>query len=149
MALSRSLSKTCEILLKAGLVDDMQLRSAVARMEQWGGFLVKVIGDQGMAKEEDMVAALSQALKVPFQKLHTVTRDGPALARLDATFCEERGVFPISLRERVLTLAMVDPLDMGIIDAVQAKVGARVNPVIATPTDVLACIARYYKGAAL
>jgi hypothetical protein len=149
MALSRSLSKTCEILLKAKLVDDMQLRSAVARMEQWGGFLVKVIADQGMANEEQMVSAIAQAIRVPFERLHTVAKDGPAMARFDAKFCEERGVFPMSLRDRVLTLAMVDPLDMDTIEWVQAKVGVRVQAVIATPTDVLACISRHYKGQAL
>ncbi|HYO71337.1 MAG TPA: hypothetical protein VEU33_35190, partial [Archangium sp.] len=38
-----------EILVKARVIDEMQLRSALAQHDQWGGRLSRIITDMGIA----------------------------------------------------------------------------------------------------
>ncbi len=143
---SRANTRLADILLKAGIIDDMQLRSALAKLDQWGGFLPKVIADLGFTDEERMTAALGEALRVPVQHLGTVRKDGAALARVDLKFAEAHGVFPVSLKDRVLTLAMVDPTDLAAIDELSSKANARVAVVLASPSEVMGAISLHYRG---
>ena len=142
----RGTSRIQDIVRRAGLVDDMQLKSALARWEQWGGFLPKILVELGFVNEETMVTALGKALGVPVLRLGSAPKDSVALAKISDDFCTQHGVFPVSLRDRVLTLAMIDPTDLSVMDAAGSKAGARVQPGIATPTEVLAAIARHYHG---
>ncbi|MEW6430043.1 MAG: hypothetical protein AB1730_00935 [Myxococcota bacterium] len=149
MALRPNAARVGEILKKAGLVDELQLRSALARLEQWGGRLTSVLADMGFVDGDEVAAALGQALRLPTTHLGMVSRDGAALSRVDEAYCTEHGVFPISLKDRVLTLAMADPTEIDVIDHLAAKVGARVSVVVASEGEISAAIARHYRGQAV
>lgn len=142
----RGNSRIQDIVRRAGLVDDLQLKSALARWEQWGGFLPKILAELGFVDEETMAAAIGKALGLPVLRLGSTGKDATAMARLGDEFCTQHGVFPVSLKDRVLTLAMIDPTDLAVIDAAGSRAGARVHPGIATPTEVLAAIARHFHG---
>jgi hypothetical protein len=148
MAHRPNVNRLAGILKKAGLVDELQLRSALGRLEQWGGRLTSVLCDMGMVDGEEVAQTLSKALRLPIVHLGMVPKDGAALARLDATYCTEHGIFPVSLRDRVLTLAMADPTEIDVVDYVAAKVGARVQVVVASEAEISAAIARHYLGQA-
>jgi hypothetical protein len=148
MALKQSTTKVSEILRKAGLVDELQLRSAFARLDQWGGRLTSVLGDMGIVDGEQVADALAKAMRLPTIHLGMAPRDGAALARLDPTYCTEHGIYPVSLKDRVLTLAMADPTEIDVIDHVASKVGARVTVVVAAEAEISAAIAKHYRGQA-
>lgn len=148
MALKPNAARVGEILRKAGLVDELQLRSAMARLEQWGGRLTGVLADMGMVDGDQVAEALGRALRLPTAHLGMAPKDGGALARVDATYCSEHGVFPVSLKDRVFTLAMADPTEIDVVDHLAAKVGARVAVVVASEAEISAAIARHYHGAA-
>lgn len=149
MANTRTLSRLKDLLLKAKLVDELQLRSALARMDQWGGRLPEVLVDMGFVDEEQLVETLGKALKMQVTHLGTVVKDPAALSRVDVAFCEENAVFPILLKDRTLTLAMADPTDLALIDAVAAKANARVSPVLASESELKIAIAKHYRGVVL
>lgn len=146
MANARALSRLKDILIKANLIDELQLRSALARMEQWGGRLPAVLVDMGFVDEEQLVETLGQALKMQVTHLGTIVKDPAALSRVDVKFCEENAVFPVLLKDRALTLAMADPTELGVIDAIAAKGGVRVTPVLASETEIQTAIAKHYKN---
>lgn len=148
MAPRPNVNRLADILKKAGLVDELQLRSALARLDQWGGRLTGVLADMGMVDGEQVAEVLAQALKLPTIHLGMVPKDGGALSRIDAAYCAEHGVFPVSLRDRVFTLAMADPTEIDVIDRLAAKVGARVSVVVASEAEIAAAIARHYHGQA-
>lgn len=149
MALKPNVAKMRDLLLKARVVDELQMRSALARLDQWGGRLPKVIADMGFVDEQAVTETLSKALKIPVQQLGMVQRDGAALSRLDPDYCEEHAVFPISLRDRTLTLAMADPTEIDVVDLVASKVNARVSVVLASETQIRNAIAKHYRGQAV
>ncbi len=145
MATARA-SRLRDIILKAGLVDELQMRSAAAHQEQWGGRLIPVLCELGFVDEDAATQALSEGLRLPVVHLGTVPKDAAALAKIDVQFCDERGVFPVSFKDRVLTVAMADPTDIVTIDAIQAKAGVRVSGVLSAESEIQAAISKHYRG---
>ncbi|WPB75543.1 hypothetical protein KYC5002_41940 [Archangium violaceum] len=136
-----------EILVKARVIDEMQLRSALAQHDQWGGRLSRIITDMGIAKEDTLTEAIAQGLGMQRVQLGTA-KDMGALAKLDVGLAEQKGVFPVSLRDngKTLVLAMADPTDLQTIDQVAARSRTRVIPVVAGDREIQNAILRHYRN---
>jgi hypothetical protein len=137
-----------EILLQAGVVDDLQLRSALAQQAQWGGRIAHILVERKFATEDAVVDALAQALKVQRVRPAGLPKDGGALAKLDADFCQEKGVFPVAMRDsgKTLLLAMADPTDLELVDAINHRARARISVAIAGEGEIRAAIDRHYRN---
>lgn len=141
-------SRVGEILVKAGVIDDLQLRSALAQYDQWGGRLGKLVADMGLADEEAVADAIARAMQMQRAQLGHIAKDAGALAKLDVHLAEEHGVFPVSLRDngKSLVLAMADPTDLELLDLLAAKTRARIQPLVAGESEIQNAILRYYKN---
>jgi hypothetical protein len=146
MALRPNVARLRDMLLKSKAVDEFQMKAAMGRLEQWGGRLTGIIVDMGFMDDETMVKTLSEAMHLQVAHLGMVTKDAQLLAKLDAAYCQEHGIFPIGLQNRVITIAMSDPTEVDAIDYVQSKVGARVQIVVAAESEIRAAIAKHYRG---
>ncbi len=146
MALRPNVARLRDMLLKAKVVDEFQMKAAMGRLEQWGGRLTGIIVDMGFMDDETMVKTLSEAMHLQVAHLGMVTKDAQLLSKLDAAYCQEHGIFPIGMQNRVITVAMSDPTEVDAIDYVQSKVGARVQIVVAAESEIRAAIARHYRG---
>ena len=144
----QSRSRLGEMLVKAKVIDEMQLRSALARLEQWGGRIASTLVDMGLADEESLYATLARELKVELVHLGRQARDAQALAKVDVQVAEDKGIFPMALKDngKTLVLAMADPTDMETLDEVGRKARARVTVVIASETEIRHAIMRHYRN---
>jgi len=142
-----SRSRVGELLLKAKVIDDLQLRSARAQLDQWGGRLGKAITDMGLADEDTITATIAKAMNLPQVQLGQLPKDPNALSRLDVRFAEEHAVFPMALKDngKTLVLAMADPTDLDLMDLAASKARARITPVVAGETEIAHAILRYYR----
>ncbi|PTL76411.1 general secretion pathway protein GspE [Vitiosangium sp. GDMCC 1.1324] len=136
-----------EILVKARVIDEMQLRSALAQHDQWGGRLSRIITDMGLVAEDTITQAISQGLGVQRVQLGTA-KDPGALAKVDVGFAEQKSIFPVSLRDngKTLVLAMADPTDLQTIDQVAARSRTRVIPMVAGDREIQNAILRHYRN---
>ena len=146
MAPARPNTRLKDLFTKAGVVDELQMRSALRHQEQWGGRLTQVVVELGFADEETLADAISSSLRMPRVKLGTIGKDGVALSKVEEQTCTDLGVFPVMVKDRALTLAMADPTDVNSIDLVQARAAIRVVPVCASESEITAAIARHYRG---
>ncbi|SET87346.1 general secretion pathway protein GspE [Stigmatella erecta] len=137
-----------ELLIKARVIDELQLRSALAQHDQWGGRLSRVIADMGIANEETIINAICQGMGIQRMHLGNVTRDPGALAKVDVVMAEQKGIFPVALKDngKTLVLAMADPTDLNTVDQVVAKSRTRVIVVIAGDKEIENAILRHYRG---
>ena len=149
MALRTNVGKLKDLLIKARVIDEFQARAAMGRLEQWGGRLTGVIVDMGFCDDEKMMNTLSKALGLPTIHLGMVQKDGALMAKIDAAFCAEHGIFPVSLQNRVATIAMSDPTELDTIDALQSKLGVRVQIAVASENEIRAAISKHYHGEAV
>ncbi|NOK35188.1 general secretion pathway protein GspE, partial [Corallococcus exercitus] len=143
-----SRNRIADILVKARVIDELQLRSALASLDQWGGRVSRVVADLGLASEETITQAICQGLGMPRVQLGNLTKDAAALSRVDVGLAEQKGIFPVQLKDngKTLVLAMSDPTDLATLDQVAARSRARVVPMVAGDREIEHAILRHYRG---
>jgi hypothetical protein len=137
------------VLVQAGLIDELQLRSAQSHQQKWGGRMARILVELGFTREDRLADALSAAFGAPRVKLATLSPDRDALGKLDAAFCEQRNVFPCAVREngKVLFVAVDDPTDLELLDGIGLRADVpRVKPVVAGFDEIQVAILRWYRG---
>ncbi len=144
--LPRTEQNVANILIKAKIIDEMQVKSAASKIGLWAKHLPKVIAELGFVDEDEMTDALSKALRLPVTHLAMIQRDKEAMGKLDADFCQLHAVFPVAVRNHTLMVAMVDPTDIFSIDAVKIRAGMRVTGLLASETSILNAILKHYLG---
>ena len=117
-----------ELLVEAGLIDEVQLRAALGRQRQWGKRLGTTLVSMGMVREDDVVKALSAQSRLPTVELANLPPDPVALALLDEVFCREHDCLPLRYEERgkFVDIAIVDPTNQELFDEIRLK--TRCNP---------------------
>ena len=125
-----------EALIAAGLINQEQLREAIARQKASGKRLGQVLVEMRVVTERDITEVLSKQLNVPFIDLSNYIVD-PAIAKLIPDHIAERHqMIPINKVGNKLTVAMVDPLNILAIDDIALMTGLQVKTVVATPGDI-------------
>ncbi|MCP3105364.1 general secretion pathway protein GspE, partial [Myxococcus sp. K15C18031901] len=137
-----------EILVKARVIDELQLRSAMATLDQWGGRLSRIVADLGLATEDTITEAICQGLGMQRVQLGNITRDAGALAKVEVSLAEQKALFPVQLKDngKTLVLAMADPTDLATLDQVAARSRARVLPMVAGEREIEHAILRHYRN---
>ena len=139
-----------DILLAGGLVTSDQLTVAMVEQNRLGRSLGRVLVDQGVLTESQLVAALSAQIGMRFVDLSDIQVDGSALARVPGHVARRHTAIPIGFEDGKLVVAMADPANVFAIDDIKSVAGAGgnidVKPVVATRNDVVAAIDRYYRA---
>lgn len=135
-----------DLMVRAGLIDEMQLQAALAYQRQWGGRLGDVLVSQGFLDEMMLWRGLSKQLNVPLVSLPelTVTPDVLGLVPLDIAVKLE--VFPVARDERSVTVATSEPNNVGAVDELAFRSGLTVKTVLAPAREVEWAIRTYYRG---
>ncbi|MFN8167199.1 MAG: ATPase, T2SS/T4P/T4SS family [Candidatus Nanopelagicales bacterium] len=139
-----------DILLAGGLVTPDQLTVAMGEQQRLGRSLGRVLVDQGVLTESQLVESLAAQIGMRFVDLSEVQVDGSALARVPGHVARRHTAIPIGFEEGKLVVAMADPANVFAIDDIKSVAGAGghidVKPVVATRNDVVAAIDRYYRA---
>ncbi len=137
-----------ELLLRAGVITEEQLRNALTEQKKWGGKLGSVLVDMNLLDEDMLVKALSKQLGLPRVDFKGLVVQPPALKKLDAAFADQRQVLPISLdvSKGLLVVAMADPYNLELVDEIAFRSGCRVKVAIAGERALAQAIREHYYG---
>jgi hypothetical protein len=136
-----------DLLVKAGVITDLQLKAALAEQSQWGGKLGDILVRMEFVTEEVLVRALSKQTGIARADL-TGEANAEAIAKINSETAEEYGVAPIVLKDegKTLVVAMSDPGNVMVTDHLRTLSGCRIEAVLAGATAIRAAIARWYHG---
>jgi type IV pilus assembly protein PilB len=135
-----------DILLEGGLVTAAQLQSAYDEHQRAGRALGRVLVDQGVLTESQLVAALAQQIGMRFVELGDFPVDPSAVSMVPGPLARRYVVLPFGFEDGKLLLAMADPANFLAIEDVRAVTQIDVKPCVATRNDVLAAIDRHYRA---
>ena len=135
-----------DILLEDGLSTTAQLGVAVDQHQTLGRSLGRVLVDQGILSETQLVAALAQQIGLRFIDLSDFPVDGSALARIPGSVCRQHMAIPIGFEDGRIVVAMADPANVFAADDIRTISGYEVLPAVATRADVVSAIDRYYRA---
>lgn len=136
-------------LASRGLLREEEFQHCVAEAEQDRMSLIEVLYRSKKVPEKELVAVLSLLFGYPPFSPSTFTVDSDILNLLPRETAIRYQVLPIARKERTLTVAMVDPTNIAVLDDLHAISGLRIRPTLAPPTQLQAAIAQHYgKGSA-
>jgi type IV pilus assembly protein PilB len=135
-----------DILLEGGLVTAVQLSGAFEEHQRSGRSLGRVLVEQGVLSESQLVAALATQIGLRFVDLTDFAVDGSAVSRVPDGVCRRYTALPIGYEDGKLLVAMADPANVFAIDDIRSITGMDVKPAVGTRADIIAAINRYHRA---
>ena len=135
-----------DLLIEAGLITPEQLKKGLEEQKKTGERIGHTLVKLGFIAEKNAIVLLSKQLGIAYH----VDLDGlevpPELAGLiPFSLIEKHHIIPLRKAGNNLTLAMVDPLNVFVIDEIQRLTKCIIKPAICTKTFFLEAIEKYYK----
>ena len=124
--------KIGDLLVKAGVITELQLKAALAEQQQWGGKLGDILVRMEFLTEEVLVRALSKQTGIARADL-TGEGDKGALSVVPADTAEEFGLVPVGLKDQGRTL-------------VSLTGGRKIETQLAGASAIRHAISRWYRG---
>lgn len=142
--------KLGELLIEGGLIDQYQLKSALAHQRQWGGRIGANVVKLGFISEDELVGFLSRAFNLPSVNLRSVKVPAAIIGAVPKDVAKKYAIVPLqqSADKKVLTVAMSDPTNLLALDELTFLVNARITPVIASDAAIEEALQHYYDQSA-
>lgn len=120
-----------ELLVHAGMLTQEQVERGLARQKEHGGFLGQALVELGFITQETLMSFLVRQCRIPHINLLDYQIAPDILSTIPEDVCLKYGVLPIDRLGRILTVAMVDPLDIDAINQVRtACPDYKVKPIL-------------------
>lgn len=132
-----------ELLCSMGVVTREQLDLALQKQAETGDKLGKILVDQGVLTEQELIETLEFILGIPHVKLSKINIDVETINIIPSHLLRQHRILPIAKKDKSITLAMADPLNQQAIDDVRMATGLDVIPVIAGENDIDNAIRQY------
>ena len=136
--------KLGELLLSAGAIDEIQLRSAIGHQKNWGGKLGSALVELGFTTEEVIAKVLEEQLKQRCLSEDELVPEPEVLSLISLQDALRYVVLPLKGDARVLVLAMSNPFDLAISDEIGFKIGRKIKGVLAMESAIKRAIKKYY-----
>ncbi len=136
--------KLGEMLLEAGVIDDAQLRSALADQRRWGRSLGRTLVEMRLIAEDALVTVLAKQLGVQSVDLDRYEIPSHILALVPPDVARNSRVLPFAQSGRFLDVAMADPQNLGVIDEIRIRTQLNIRPYLCGPKQIERNIGRFY-----
>src|SRR2546430_7278330 len=133
-----------ELLTKASLITQDQLKEALKLQKDTGGKLGETLIKLGFVAEEDITECLSQQFGVPSINLSHFEIDPNVLKLVPADVARKYNILPVNKTGATLTIAMADPTNVFAMDDIKFMTGYNVEPVVASELALQSAIDRVY-----
>ena len=140
MALSLS-----EMLIRKGLLTEVQLRSALQHQDSQGGHLRPILSQFGYVSDEDTARILSQQHGVPWVDLDYLRIDEATLGLIPRRTAIRHQVLPLLKVGMALVVVITDPRNVIVLDEVKFITGLRVEAVVTTKASIQNVLEEYYR----
>jgi len=136
-----------ELLFHKGILSKAQLLEVFNFKKHNNEELTQIIINKGFAEDEDVIDCLAEVLNIPFVQLHDYAVDPAVLELVPKELSIKHKVFPVFKIENSLTIAMVNPGDVQVIDRLHRETGLEIEPAVSLERDVMKAIEAHYDGA--
>ncbi len=133
-----------ELLLREKIINADQLRSALDFQKKNSLPLGTSLVTLGFISEEEVAQALSRQLGYPYIDLDQFEVYPEVINLIPAEVAKKHMVMPIHRIRSFLTLSMVDPTDLEVIEDIRFRTGLSIQPVIASESGMMNAINKYY-----
>ncbi|MEW6313825.1 MAG: ATPase, T2SS/T4P/T4SS family [Pseudomonadota bacterium] len=108
--------------------------------------MIRLLLERGWVAEKAIHDILRKELLVEEVALAEFQVEPAVASLIPQSFCQRQWVVPLKLNGRRLMLALVDPLDSGLLDDLRFVTGLEIQPLMASSASIKAKIAEVYGG---
>ncbi len=136
-----------DILVRSGLITNVQLAEALDKQRTEGGLLGEVLVRSLLATEDQIAEALARQRGLPHVNLTGVRIDRTVATLLPERMERMRQLLPLEKRNGRLVVAMANPFDVEAIDDVRMRTGMDVDPVVTAASQITYAIDKFVASA--
>ena len=133
-----------ELLIREKLISAEHLKEALGYEKKNKVSIGSALIVLGHITEEDMAQALSRQLGYPYIDLGQFEVYPDVIELIPADIARKHMIMPIHRIRSFLTMAMVDPTDLDVIENVRFRTSLSIQPVIASESGIMEAINKYY-----
>ncbi len=137
-------SQLAVMLNKRGMLNNAQVQELMRIQQQRKAPMIKLIVERGWLTEKAMHDVIGKELLIQQVTLDEYSVDPGVAALVPTALCQRQQIVPLRIESRRLTLAMADPLDVGLLDDLRFVTGLEIAPVLAAMTAIQRKIGEVY-----
>jgi type IV pilus assembly protein PilB len=132
-----------QLLLKANIITDEQLKKAQGEQKMRGANLSSVLIEMGFLSEDALLEFLHKRYGHPSINLSEVELDPKLVGLVGGDFMLKNQVVPVRRSGSTLYLAIVDPFNVTVLDDIKFRTGYHIEALVASETDIKTTIERH------
>lgn len=136
--------KLGDMLVEAGVIDDLQRSVALGEQRRFGGKLASVLIHLGLADEKVIAPLLEKQRGQKCILLRNKEIPQNVLSVIKPDVAKKYKVIPLGFERRTLIVATPDPDNLGSLDDLSFMLGINIKPMLALEYDIKNAITRYY-----
>jgi type IV pilus assembly protein PilB len=125
-----------EILVKSGILTEEKLGQALENQKKTDLKLGQYLIRQGLVQEKQIIDLISDQLNIRKYQLNDFPLDLELIRYIPIEIAQKNQVVPLKLKGKLLTIAIVDPLDIQILDSLEKLTNLEVEPVICSEVEI-------------
>jgi type IV pilus assembly protein PilB len=133
------------LLVAGGLLTEEALERALAARSERGHGLTRVLIEDDLVTESDLVATLASHLKLEYVDLSEYPIDAAAARLVSDSLARRYLALPIGWIEGRLIVAMADPSNVFAVDDIRTVTGADLRVAVATKQSILEAIGKHHR----
>lgn len=139
--------KLGEILLSEDLVTEAQLQEALKEQKKKRkSALGEILVNSGVIAKDEIQQSLAKKLGIPFVNLREFIVEPEVIRVLTAAIAFKHKVVPLYVYEGKIVVAIENPMDWQVTDALSFNINKYVEPVMASPEDINWALQFYYSS---
>ena len=136
--------KLGQMLLKAGIIDQQQLDSALERQRDEGGRLGYNLVKMNLVTEEKLNDYLARQNRIEAVNIDSIKIPQEVLNLVSAKLALRYEVVPVEKEGRKLVVAMADPQNLFTIDDLRFSLGMEIEPHICASSMIQRALGKFY-----
>ena len=133
------------LLVAGGILSEEALEKALHARAARGQGLTRILIEDNLVTESDLVATLAAHLKLEYVDLNDYPVDAAAARLVSDTLARRYLALPIGWIEGRLIVAMADPSNVFAIDDIRTVTGAELRVAVATRQSIVESINKYHR----
>ena len=125
-----------EMLIENGLLSEEKLKEVLIEQKKAGLKLGQFLTRLGIVNEQQIIDLLSRQLKLQQYHPDDYPLDMDLIRLIPIEVAQKYQIAPLKKKGRLLTIAMVDPLDINVLDSIEVLTNAEVEPVVCSEREV-------------
>jgi len=136
--------KLGEMLVSSSFITQDQLYEALEYQKKSGLKLGQILIEKGYITEKQLLEFLSKQFSIRFIEISKTELNPDIVSLIPESMARRYNLIAVNRENNLLSVAMVDPLNIVVLDELKLMTGYNVEPVFALEDDINSAIDKYY-----